>query len=145
MQVDNLLLACVWTAEAAVNYSVWFWQKTTPGSYRYAHQNFCFTTYFVPSGDAGVSLPPRLCTRLTTWRQVSSASLTSMHVGNCALPVRLSSLLHAPCLLPSAAVPSRQLQRLIGVEQFGHCHRCQFSAASRLKTDVFARPYDRCD
>jgi len=56
-----------------------------------------------------------------------------------------SETLQAPCVLSSATVPSRQLQRLFGTvcrSQFGHCHHCQFSAVDwrpsfLLKTRAF--------
>jgi len=87
--------------------------------------------YFVPAGNAGVSLPPRLCTWLPGLR--SSAHVTPQRMSTTALFDCISAwLFHALCVLPLATAPfQRQLHQYGTVcqSQSGHRCRCKFSVA----------------
>jgi len=86
----------------------------------------------VPAGAAGVSLPPQSTSlHSASWHQISHLSLTSLPVSDCTLWLCLSSLLHAPCMLPSATVPSWQLLCLFGTvcqSQFACHNHCLLDA-----------------
>ena len=56
----------------------------------------------------------------------------SHHVGDCTLSVTQHWLFHALCILPLATAFFQHLLHLFGTvcqSQFGHRHRCKFSAA----------------
>jgi len=104
--------------------------KTTSSLYFTAYTGFESQEGF-RSGWRCLCFAVSTALHLATWRQICSASPTSTHVGDCALPVRQRLSLHGPCVLLSATVPSRRLLHLLGTvcrSQFGLRHHCQSSA-----------------
>jgi len=109
---------------------------------------FPFSSLFLAQGTYSecaichrkTSVPPSICYAI-----FSGFDVIPLH--DCALRVRLSSLLHAPCELPLATVSSRQLLLLFG-NSLPESVRASPSLPvfrSRLKTELFARSYNCSD